>query len=89
MQIELISKSDLESLEKRIVEKLSTNLSSQKNQREWLRSADVCGLLNICTNTLKRYRVEGLLPYTSIDKTKFYNYDDINKVLLKNKKERE
>ena len=89
MQIELISKSDLESLEERIVEKLSTNLSSQQNHREWLKSADVCKLLGICENTLKKYRVEGWLPFSSIDKTKFYNYNDINKVLLKNKKERE
>lgn len=89
MQIELVSKSDLELLVGRIVEELSTELSSHKNQREWLRSADVCTLLNICPNTLKRYRVEGLLPYTSIDKTIFYNYNDISKVLLKNKKERE
>jgi len=89
MQIELISKGDLESMEKRIVEKLSTSLSIQKSQREWLRSADVCKLLGICNNTLKDFRVKGFLPYTSINKTKFYNYNDINKVLLKNKKERE
>jgi len=88
MQIELISKSDLESLEERIVEKLTTNLSSQKNQSKWLRSANVCKLLGICANTLKKYRVEGLLPYSTIGNTIFYNYNDINKVLLERKKER-
>lgn len=86
MEIELITKSDLQSMEERIVTKINTNLSSHKNLREWLRSADVCKLLNICPNTLKKYRIKGILPYTSIDKTKFYNYNDINKVLLENKK---
>ena len=63
MQIELISKSDLESLEERIVEKLTTNLSSQKNQSKWLRSANVCKLLGICANTLKRQLIDDLLPF--------------------------
>jgi hypothetical protein len=89
MQIELISKSDLESLEERIVEKISASLSILKNQSKWLRSADVCKLLGICANTLKKYRVEGLLPYSTIGNTIFYNYNDIDKVLLERKKERE
>lgn len=65
---------------KKIVE--SQNTSSIK---KWLKSTEVRKLLNISPGTLQNLRINGTLAYTKIGGTIYYENQDIDKLLERNK----
>ncbi|WP_139855654.1 helix-turn-helix domain-containing protein [Aequorivita sinensis] len=83
--LEAITKNDLENFKQEIISEFKTILGIQTKQKKWLKSADVREMLNISAGTVQNYRVNGTLPFTKIGGTIYYEYDDVLKVLMKNK----
>lgn len=83
---ELTTKNDLEELEKRILEKFE-NLITQSGpqQKKWLRSKDVQDMLGISSSSLQNMRINGVLPFSKVQGTIFYELGDVLKVLDQNK----
>ena len=80
------TKQDLLNLENRILDGIKGFLKGgTKDQREWLRSADVRKLLGISPGTLQNMRINGTLPYSKVNGLILYNYSDMMKVLQDNK----
>ena len=85
MTFEVITKQDLDNLKSEIIKEVSTLLGGRRDEKEWLKSADVKEMLNISAGTLQNLRVNGTLPYTKLGGTMFYEYDDVLGLLTQNK----
>lgn len=57
----------------------------KKETIEWLDSQDVCQILNIKPRTLQSYRDNGKLGFSQIEGKIFYQNEDVQKLLDKNK----
>ena len=86
MLLEFITKSDLLDFKKEIITELNNLLTDEPQTSKWLKYADVRKMLNISPGTLQNLRVNGVLPYTKIGGTVFYDQDDVLKVLNGNKR---
>jgi hypothetical protein len=53
--------------------------------KKWLKSPEVRKLLDISPGTLQNLRINGTLPYTKMGGVMYYDYEDIQKVMLENK----
>ncbi len=85
MTFEVITKQDLDNLKSEIIKEVSTLLGGRREEKKWLKSADVKEMLNISAGTLQNLRVKGTLPYTKLGGTMFYEYDDVLGLLTQNK----
>lgn len=85
MTFEVITKDDLKTLKQEIITELKIILGNQIVQKKWMKSVDVKELLNISSGTLQNLRVNGTLPYTSMGKTIYYEYNDVERILTQNK----
>jgi hypothetical protein len=56
--------------------------NAAKPPKKWLKSHEVKSLLNISHGTLFAMRVNGTIPFTKIDNIIYYDYDEINRVLI-------
>ncbi len=54
--------------------------------KKWLKSIDVRKLLGISPGTLQNLRVNGTLPFTKIGGVLYYDQEDIQRVMLSNRK---
>ena len=84
MEIEIITKEDLETFKNEIVEVITSNTQSQTSKK-WLRSAEVREKLGISPGTLQNMRINGTLPYSKMGSTYFYDWGEIQKILNENK----
>jgi len=84
MNIEFITKDDLEKFKNEIIKEVNSGKYNQK-QKKWLRSAEVREMLGISPGTLQNLRINGTIPFTRIGSTLFYDLDDIQKILTDNK----
>lgn len=85
MQVELVTKADIQSLKAEIVEEIRRIFKTPQKQ-EWLKSSDVQKLLQCSPGTLQNLRVNGTLPFTKMGGTTYYAYDDVMAVMSKNKR---
>ncbi|MBK9391765.1 MAG: helix-turn-helix domain-containing protein [Bacteroidetes bacterium] len=85
MQIEVITKEDLKSLQDEITQIKFMFQDKLTEHRKWIKSTDVCKMLNISNGTLQTLRINRTLPFTKVGGTIFYEYDEIIAVLNKNK----
>ena len=53
--------------------------------KRWLRTEEVKELLGISTTTLSVIKSNGTLPFTKIGGTVYFDYHDIQRVMLENK----
>ena len=92
MPANIITYEDLQAFKKELLQEIRT-LISQVNQegsltqKKWLRGSEVRKLLSISNGTLYNLRVNGVLPYTKVGQINYYDYDDIKRILEKNKQE--
>jgi hypothetical protein len=79
MAAEIITKSDLDLFENRLIHKITTLLNARhtSDKPEFLRSADVCKMLQISTGTLQTLRITGKLPFKKLNGTLYYPYKGI------------
>lgn len=86
MEIEVITKQDLQHLRMQLLEDMKELLkSTDRSKAEWLRSGEVRKLLKISPATLQNLRITGVLRYTKVGSMLYYKYEDILKVLEQNK----
>lgn len=85
MEIELITKHDLQQFKAELLNDLKAMLKpSVDSNKEWLKSSEVRKLLKISSATLVTLRVNGTLRYTKLGGMLYYRYSDIVKVLESN-----
>ncbi|QRR01557.1 helix-turn-helix domain-containing protein [Dyadobacter sandarakinus] len=83
MNIEVITKEDLQVLRRELLEDLKQFLSSSKQEpKKWLRSADVRKMLNISPGTLQNLRINGQLKPSKIGGSFYYAFQDIQLLML-------
>ena len=85
MNVELVTKEDLELLQTQIILTIETLMGESQQKKQWLRSSEVQELLNISAGTRYNLRESGELPYTTLGKIKYYKVDDIEAILEENK----
>lgn len=82
MNVEVITKEDLQAFRLQLIHDLIDILASDKHKvKEWLRSREVRKLLKISPGTLQNLRVSGKLKSTKIGGIHFYRYADIEELL--------
>ena len=88
MNIELISRNDLNSFKSELLVEINQLINSKKSSltKEFLTGKDVRELLGISTGTLQNWRIRGKLTYSKIDGKIYYAYEDIQKLIEDNKR---
>ena len=82
MEINIITKEDLQELKSELLEDIKNLLLiKESDDRLWLRSTEVRELLKISSGTLQNLRISGALQYSRIGGILYYNYKDIKKML--------
>ena len=87
MPAQIITTDDLYIFKIELIEEIKKLYNSSANEsKKWLKSPDVRKMLRISAGTLQTLRINGTLPYTKMGGVIYYAYEDIVKVLEKNKK---
>lgn len=87
MAIEVLTKEDLNQFKSELLSEISQLFNANpQNKQKWLKSKEVLELLTISPGTLQNLRINGTLTFTKIGGTIYYDQDDINKILERNKK---
>lgn len=87
MPAQIITTDDLYILKIELIEEIKKLLNASANEsKKWLKSPEVRKMLSISPGTLQNLRINGTLPYTKMGGVIYYAYDDIVKVLERNKK---
>lgn len=83
MEIEIITRQDLEAFRIRLLKDLKELIenSSDEEDKEWLKSSEVRKKLKISSGTLQNLRVSGKLHYSKIGGTYYYRSEDIENLL--------
>jgi hypothetical protein len=82
MQVEILTKKDLEELKEQLLEAIAQYFGKPANQeKEWLRSKEVRKMLNISSGTLQNLRVKKLLNPTKIEGVYYYKLSEIQALL--------
>jgi predicted site-specific integrase-resolvase len=87
MAIEVITKEDLNEFRQELLKEITgiINAVPQKRQK-WLKSNEVRELLQISNGTLQTLRINGKLTFSKVGGTIYYDNDDIEKLMNRNKK---
>jgi hypothetical protein len=87
MAATIITTEDLIEFKKELLDDIKKIFESQTTtqNKKWLKSAEVRELLNISPGTLQNLRINGTLSYTKIGGIMYYDNQDIDKILEKNK----
>ena len=88
-QVALATKEDLQALKEEILLAIKSMCAStgQPAPRKWLKSFEVKKMLGISTGTLQTLRSNGDLPFTKMGGTMYYDPEDIEAVLQKQKRQ--
>nr|WP_321411554.1 helix-turn-helix domain-containing protein [uncultured Carboxylicivirga sp.] len=84
---QIVTTTDLVEFKKDLLQELSNILveNFKPGAKKWLKSCEVRKLLGISPGTLQSMRINGELPFTKVGGMLFYDYQDIQKMLSKNK----
>ena len=87
MPAQIVTPEDLQELKIALTE-IKALLKTLKGDsaKKWLKSPEVRKLLGLSSGTLQNLRVNGTLPYTKIGGVLYYDQEDIQKVMLENRK---
>lgn len=88
MPANIITHEDLQAFKRELVDEIKKLLAEHepKPKKKWLKSNEVRKLLLISAGTLQTLRINGTLPFTKVGGVMYYEYDDILKMLEKNKR---
>lgn len=82
MQIELITKKDLEIFRLQLLADLQELLKHNlKNQKQWLKSSEVRAMLKISSGTLQNLRINRKVNPTRVGGSFYYRLDEIEMLL--------
>jgi hypothetical protein len=84
---QLVTLNDLAAFKMELLSEIETlfNVNSGSPQRKWLKSYEVRALLNISPGTLQTLRTKGILPFTRMGGTIYYDKEDIHRLLASQK----
>lgn len=86
MTVNIVTNEDLQVFKKELLAEIKLLLDAKPAaQMKWLKSYQVKELLGISRGTLQNLRVNGTVEYTKIGGLVFYNYEDILKMMEKDK----
>ena len=87
MAASIITTEDLYEFKMELLEEIKQLLQYQSGQvtKKWLKTQEVRDILGISVGTLQNLRLKGVLPYTKIGATLYYDYQDIMQLLEKNR----
>jgi hypothetical protein len=86
MSVEILTREDLTKFKSELIEEFKKVMNPQAAEsKKWLKSYEVMRLLKLSPGTLQNLRVNGTLPFTKIGGVIYYSYDDILKMLEKNR----
>ena len=87
MPATLITTEDLHEFKLELLDEFKELLHNQSGQRtkKWLRSSEVMKYLKLSPASLQNFRDNGTIPFTRIGTVLYYDYDEIVKLLEKNK----
>ena len=87
MSATIITTDDLREFKLELLEEIQELLLKQHSttSKKWLRSKEVRELLGISPGTLQNLRINGTLPYTKIGGVLYYDEEEINAVLERNR----
>jgi hypothetical protein len=93
MAIEIVTKDDLIQFKNELIKVLEAHFQQNSIEKysdgtKWLKSNEVERMLKISTTKLQVMRLSGLLPYSKIGNTIFYDLQDVNKVINDHKLKR-
>lgn len=83
---ELITKADLEGFRENLITEIRCIFEGKgRPLKKWLKSSEVIKLLRISPGKLQTMRKSGIISYTRIGGSLYYEPDDIQKMFDKNK----
>ena len=90
MAVNIITPEDLQQFKQELLNELAEFITKQQTapRRQWLKSHEVRRVLTISPNTLQSLRERGQLPYSKLGGVIYYKYDDVIKMLERNKTDR-
>tara|TARA_A100000171_G_C2138699_1_gene152691 strand:+ start:2156 stop:2428 length:273 start_codon:yes stop_codon:yes gene_type:complete len=86
MQVELITREDLEKFKEEVFERLTSLLANGHYSKRWLKSEDVQDMLGISPSTLQNLRQSRKIPFTRLGGVYYYPEQGIIDELEKNLK---
>ena len=90
MPASILTTDDLREFKTELLDEIRTLISKSQTptvyKKKFLKSSDVADLLGISANTLYQMRVNRQLPFTKVNGTIFFDWDDILAMMAKNKK---
>lgn len=83
MQIEFITKNDLERFKNELISEIKQILEAKSSihSKEWLKSPEVMKLLDISPGTLQNLRINGTLKFSKVGGTIYYKSEDIQRMI--------
>ena len=86
MAVSVVTTDDLEIFRHSLLNDLRNIIQTKApKQMQWLKSSEVRKVLKISPGTLQNLRINGTLSFTKIGSIIYYNQDDIESMLTKNK----
>lgn len=87
MEISILTKEDLQQFKMELLNAIEQLIENKKTEQKlWMRSSEVKTLLNISSGTLQNLKVNGTLSCSKIGGTLYYNSNEIQELLKKQKK---
>ncbi|HLZ17138.1 MAG TPA: helix-turn-helix domain-containing protein [Cyclobacteriaceae bacterium] len=88
MQVEFITKEDLEIFRVRLLDDIEGLLSKDRhvNIKPWLRGSEVRKILSISASSLQSLRISGKLKFSKVGGIYYYKYEDIQGMMNQGKK---
>ncbi|MEQ9229499.1 MAG: helix-turn-helix domain-containing protein [Cyclobacteriaceae bacterium] len=84
MQVELITRKDLEDFKEEVFQRLDSLLAKGHYSKRWLKSEDVQEMLSISPSTLQNLRQSRKIPFTRLGGVYYYPEQGIIDILEKN-----
>lgn len=83
MQVEFITKEDLEIFRTRLLKDIESLLSKDRSGdlKPWLRGSEVRKLLSISASSLQSLRISGRLRSSKVGGIHYYKYEDIQNMM--------
>ena len=89
MPTSIITTDDLRDFKMELLDDIKKILNKQASStlKKYLKSSEVMEMLRISPGTLQNLRINGTLPFTKMGGIIYYDSEDIQKVMLKNRVE--
>jgi Mn-dependent DtxR family transcriptional regulator len=87
MAATILTLEDLQDFKVEILQEIR-NLLNEKTtfkKTKWIKSKELGEMLDVSPGTIMNLRIKGVLPYTKIGGVMFYEYNEIMKIIEKNK----